>query len=642
MEPEPEQENFASGVPSRRGIRKSGAIVSSVSEGDIRGPYQRALLEKTEAETDIIMRAFAEKPLFAKLDREQLAEVAGVMQVEMFEPGAALMSEGENGDTFFVLAEGSASVTMGKTFVRDLVRGESFGDIALIYNQLRTATITAKTTCTAFTLSREAYRNEVVESIKRQRRAWEQFLVEVPLFSTFQPSQRGKIADALTPIRYETGERIIQQGDVGDKFYILESGAVTITEDNSDKRLEFGRGKFFGEISLIHDVPRTAHVTADSAVRCLTLDRAAFGRLFGQQVVDQLAGTNEIVLPTAAAHVRQRRSSLDGARLPTFVKASLEDFKLGTYVGFGAFGYVRIAKHTPSGKICAIKAMAKGYLVSKHQVRHAVGERDLLLSCEHPGIVQFYGSFQDPSMIYICLEFLNGGELFTLLGLKQRLSNDAARALASEIVLVFDYLHDRSIIYRDLKPENVMLDAAGHVRLIDFGLAKRCPDRTWTMCGTPEYLAPEVVTNQGHNKSADFWTLGVLIYEMLVGVPPFYDETATDDETFNRILKDRPHFHPFVGVAAKDIILNLMEPDITRRLGLMADGCDGVRNHAWFKGLDWDVAMEWTQEMPFVPTLDSQDDLRHFEIEEADILARKKLFETVVLQPSDAKLFETF
>jgi serine/threonine protein kinase len=215
------------------------------------------------------------------------------------------------------------------------------------------------------------------------------------------------------------------------------------------------------------------------------------------------------VLPTAAAQTRARRNSTEGgARVPKFMGASLADFKLGTYVGFGAFGFVRIAKHIETGTIVAIKAMSKGYLVSKHQVRHAIGERDLLRDCNHHGVVQFYGSFQDDSMIYICLEFLNGGELFTLLGIKQRLSNDAARALAAEIVLVFDYINAKDIIYRDLKPENVMLDSTGHVRLIDFGLAKRCPDRTWTMCGTPEYLAPEVVTNQGHNRSADFWTLG--------------------------------------------------------------------------------------------------------------------------------------
>ena len=203
-------------------------------------------------------------------------------------------------------------------------------------------------------------------------------------------------------------------------------------------RLEFQPGKFFGEISLIQNVPRTANVDALSSTRCLTLDRAAFGRLFGQKVVQDLGGANEMVLPTAIAQTRSRRGSAEEVQAPKFVGATLDDFKLGTHVGFGAFGYVRIAKHKATGvslglltrlladnyalyagTIVAIKAMSKGYLVSRNQVRHAIGERDLLKDCHHPGVVQFFGSFQDDSMIYICLEFLNGGELFTLLGLKQ-------------------------------------------------------------------------------------------------------------------------------------------------------------------------------------------------------------------------------
>ena len=347
-----------------------------------------------------------------------------------------------------------------------------------------------------------------------------------------------------------------------------------------------------------------------------------------------------MLLPTAATVMAP--AEVEKARSVELADLSLDQFKMGAYVGYGAFGYCRIAKHRPTGTICAVKAMAKGYLIKKNQAKHAIAERDLLRLCNHPGVVQLYGSFQDDIMLYLCMEFLNGGELFTLLGQKQRLSNDASRTLAAEVLEAFDYIHGKDIIYRDLKPENVMLDRTGHVRLIDFGLAKLCPDRTWTMCGTPEYLAPEVVTNQGHNKSADYWTLGVLIYEMLVGVPPFYDETTTDEETFNRILREKPRFPSFVGANAKDIIHQLMCHDVTRRLGCMSDGCEGLRAHYWFKGVDWAAVASMKQEVPYVPRLSADDDLRHFEIEESEIIARKKLFETAKLDPAKQSVFAAF
>jgi cAMP-dependent protein kinase regulator len=299
QEPAPEPEDGVSAMPvfTRAKINRGGGIISSVMEGDKpRGAYRRQVVSKSAEEEAVIFAAFRAKPLFAKLDRDQLTEVCAIMQKSSYAAGQPLMSEGENGDTFFVLVEGTASVTMGTKFVRDLGPGDSFGEIALIYNNPRTSTIQATSTCVAFTLNREAYRNEVVASIKRQRQAWEAFLNDVPLFAALTPSQRAKTADALTPIRYAADERIITQGDAGDMFYIIEAGGAVITEDGSAKRLEFPAGKFFGEIALIQNVPRTAHVHAGpEGARCLTLDRAAFGRLFGQQVVERLSGENEMV-----------------------------------------------------------------------------------------------------------------------------------------------------------------------------------------------------------------------------------------------------------------------------------------------------------------------------------------------------------
>ena len=630
-----------------------GAIVQTFATVD---PHQHAtkvgaIPGKSEEELALLMAAFADKPIFSKLDRAQLLEVARVMSKSEKAGGEHVMTEGDHGESFHVLLTGTCTVRMGGRLVRELGPGAGFGEIALIYNQPRTATVEAKADCVFFTLNRGDYRHVVVESIKRQRTQYEALLQHVPLFQALEkagiPGSRAKAADALTVAEFKAGAVLIRQGDKGDLFYIVADGNVEITDSTRPEfKIEKGVGAFFGEIALLQHVPRTATVTATCPTKCLTLDRTTFGRLFGQAEVDimsqQIDADGGYQLPTAK-HVT-RKAELAAAHEATkeFITPKMEDFEMGVPVGFGAFGWVRIAQHKETGTYCAIKAMSKAYLYSKRQIKHAKAERDLLRMCSHSGVVKLYGSFQDDEYLYLCLEFLNGGELFTLLGQKGRLSNESARALASEIVAIFDYLHAHDIIYRDLKPENVMLDAGGHIRLIDFGLAKLCSDRTWTMCGTPEYLAPEVVLNQGHNKGADYWTLGVLIYEMLVGVPPFYDENASDDETFNRILKERPRFPSFVGANAKDIILNLMHHDVTRRLGCMADGTEGLRIHYWFKGIDWNEVAGQRMDMPFVPKLDGGGDLRHFEVTQEEILARKRLFERQVLPAEAQKLFGDF
>ncbi|EER06501.1 protein kinase, putative [Perkinsus marinus ATCC 50983] len=201
-----------------------------------------------------------------------------------------------------------------------------------------------------------------------------------------------------------------------------------------------------------------------------------------------------------------------------------ESFELGKTLGTGSFGRVRFVTHRDTGKHYALKILKKIAIVRLKQVDHINSEKAILKTIHHPMIVNLYGCFHDSRHIYLALEYVVGGEFFTHLRKVGRFENETARFYAAQIVSIFEYLHSKNIIYRDLKPENILLASDGYLKLTDFGFAKIVEQRTYTLCGTPEYIAPEVLLNKGHGKAVDWWTLGILTYEMMVGYPPFVDE----------------------------------------------------------------------------------------------------------------------
>jgi len=192
-----------------------------------------------------------------------------------------------------------------------------------------------------------------------------------------------------------------------------------------------------------------------------------------------------------------------------------------------------------------------------------------------------------------------------------RFSNETARFYAAEIVLALEYLHSTNIVYRDLKPENLLIDKEGHVKITDFGFAKHVEDRTWTLCGTPEYLAPEIIQSKGHGKAVDWWALGILIYEMLAGYPPFYDENPFG--IYQKILANKIDFPRHFDVNAKDLTKKLLTADRTKRFGCLKNAADDIKKHKWFKGVDWDRVFARKVKPPYVPAYKAPNDTSHFD-----------------------------
>jgi len=289
----------------------------------------------------------------------------------------------------------------------------------------------------------------------------------------------------------------------------------------------------------------------------------------------------------------------------------LSDFELQDTLGTGTFGRVRLVRQKVSGNFFAMKILKKSEVVRLKQVEHVLSEKRILASLLHPFIVRLAGSFQDTKCLYMVIELVIGGELFSHLRKAGRFSNETTRVFAGQIVLALQHLHSQDIVYRDLKPENLLLDEKGYIKITDFGFAKEVADRTWTLCGTPEYLAPEIIQSKGHGKAVDWWALGILIYEMLAGYPPFYDENPFG--IYQKILLGRVDYPRHFDANAKELIRRLLMPDRSKRLGNLKGGADDVRKHKWFKGLDFESLLIKKDAPPIVPEIRHPADTRNFD-----------------------------
>jgi len=317
-------------------------------------------------------------------------------------------------------------------------------------------------------------------------------------------------------------------------------------------------------------------------------------------------------------------------------KVGPNDFDFLKVIGRGAFGKVMQVRYKKNGVVYAMKILQKKKIVAKNQIDHTKSERKILQALQHPFLMKLRFAFQTDSKLYLVLDYYRGGELFFHLKRRRKFTEAEAKLFVAEVALALGHLHSLDIIYRDLKPENILLHESGHICLTDFGLSKDVDPvspEAHTFCGTPEYLAPEILKKMGHGKAVDWWSLGILCYELCNGAPPFYHQNM--NSMFLKIRTESPKFPASLSRECQDLVSRLLNKDPNLRLG--SGKCDvaDIKKHAWFRELNWTDLLELKVDPPYKPEVKSVMDTSNFSSEFTRETAQDTHVEAVKLEPED-------
>ncbi|RLN58116.1 hypothetical protein BBJ28_00001350 [Nothophytophthora sp. Chile5] len=598
------------------------------------------------------LEALKKVKLLASLTAEQLETVANSVYSLQYRPGDTIVHKGEPGRVMYMIQSGSVLCTEigsggSATVGVELKEGDYFGERALLASEPRSATVVARTDTRLIALDQQTFTSllgplQQVLDYNRMLRTLE----SVAVMKKVPYALKKKLLDSARVVHFEPKQTIVHEGDDGDTFYILKEGearvlqlprsrssstASTVSNPPSPSHrvgsfptasgdssllspLEVARimpGDTFGELAILDNRRQSASVIAVTKVECFALTSRDFDNIFGS-VKDEL-------LDLA---VHKEIMSTDKHFAHTIELANLRKV---TAIGMGSFGVVYMAEHLPSSRFVAVKEMWKARLEELRQGHHIHSEKNLLLQLDSPFLLKCYATLQDEKKIYFVTELLVGGELFRRIvspdDLPITLSQQDTRFYAACCIKALECLHEHSIVYRDLKPENIMLDASGYAKLVDFGFAKKLTGKTFTLCGTPEYLAPELILGIGHGVAVDCWGLGVLIYEMVMGDSPFSSPDEDHLAVCRNILQGHIAFPSDCDPDWKALVLALLQRQPEKRASMIAGSVLDVRQERWLADFDWDAFLQRTMRTPWTPDVESEIDTKYFAPVSTDELA---------------------
>jgi tRNA A-37 threonylcarbamoyl transferase component Bud32 len=421
------------------------------------------------------------------------------------------------------------------------------------------------------------------------------------------------MADLVQDYHFETGAIILLQGEFTPAaLYFVRKGEVTITTHDGGTKETIKAGGFFGQEQLLADVktgknsPRdpasiiaeyTATVTNDCICGVLLLSKC------------------RLVMDTIYIGKPRKSIMLDSI---TAGHIKLSDLKRHRILGAGTFGQVwLVSRDRADGSQTpyALKIQSKFELCENGQAHAVMTEKENMAQLHHPFLSNMVCTFQDENLLYMVMGIVQGGELHSVMyaGTRAGLPEKKAKFYAAGIAEGLAYMHRRGYVYRDLKPENVLVDGQGYCVIVDFGFVKFVADKSYTLCGTPLYIPPEIITNRGHNWGADHWSLGVLLYEMFEGYTPFYIEGMDQLELFKAIVRGRYHVPKRISREAKSMLTGFLTTDPNLRLGSLYGGEEDIYNHPWFKSIDFEKLRSKEIAAPYVPEIKDPLDASNFE-----------------------------
>ncbi|KAF7219758.1 cGMP-dependent protein kinase 2 [Nothobranchius furzeri] len=567
-------------------------------------------LRKDSHTRRLISDAFMSNDFLKKLEPQHMREMVDCMYETIYAEEQLVIQEGDAGNYLYVLAEGLLEVIQTGKLLGRMHPGTAFGELAILYNCKRTATVRAVSQSHIWALDRQTFQTIMMQTTQATHEEYFSFLRSVSLLHELPEEKLSKIVDCLEVDYFEKGEYIIREGEEGNTFFIISKGEVIVTQKTEglaepQKIKTLGVGDYFGEKALISEDVRSANIICnENDTQCLVVDRENFNQMVGtyEELQAYLKDyVRELSISDERRNAQTHPPKVDSAevqelqRLRDRVALLLEhqpfqELEVIATLGVGGFGRVELVKLKDEDTTFALKCIKKKHIVDTRQQEHVYSEKNILQQTNSTFIIRFFRTFRDNKFVYLLLEVCLGGELWTVLRDMSYFDDLTARFCTGCVLEAFDHLHALGVIYRDLKPENLLLDSQGYVKMTDFGFAKKigAGKKTWTFCGTPEYVAPEVIMNKGHDFGADCWSTGILIFELLTGNPPFSGSDPI--KIYTTVLHgiEKVDFPKRIGKRPDDLIRRLCRLNPADRLGNKKDGIMDIKKHKWFRGFNWE------------------------------------------------------
>uniref|UniRef100_A0A7S2M933 cGMP-dependent protein kinase n=1 Tax=Zooxanthella nutricula TaxID=1333877 RepID=A0A7S2M933_9DINO len=526
------------------------------------------------------------------LTPEQISYCAREAYRKEFAADENVFDKGDNGHRFYIVISGLFEVrnsdivtTAGTSGTGVILRpSDTFGELALLYNAPRSATVTCVRAGAVWVLSRTTFRNCKQKQMQGRILEYSELIRTVDVFEQ-RGAQMSSICNALEERAFVRGEMPVQQGMPMDCFYVVFEGMCQSIRDGKVEG-ELVKGAFLGEQSLLREevAPVSLRVASDKCT-ILRLDRASFSAVLHSE------SDMSLRLPLA------RLSSVSR-------ELHRGDLQRQGVLGAGSFGMVTLERHAPSQALYALKAISKDHIIRDNLKGMVLNEKLCQGLLDSDFVVRLVATYRDDAHVYLLLEPCFGGELFDAFQERELFGKEAhAKFYAACAALGLEHMHSRRIIYRDLKLENCLLTLTGYLKLTDFGISKVCVGKTYTMCGTADYFAPEMLRQTGHNRGVDWWALGVMLYMMMTGRAPF--EAFDTMRVYRKIIKGfaKVTFPDDLPEHCVGMIRGLCQRNPEDRLTMGSLGIQNYKDHPWYRTFGWQSLEAFCLQAPYVPEL---------------------------------------